>query len=68
MKNKYFDVPGEIAFRLWMFASAFAILKANPNPEKAENLKRKMQAFSATIAEKGTAENLSDIKALIKEL
>ena len=36
--------------------------------EKAKNLKSKMEAFSAVIAEKGTPENLIDIKALINEL
>jgi len=68
MNKKYFNATGEIAFRLWMFADAVEVLKATPNEEKAKNLKSKMEAFSDVIAEKGTAENLNDIKALINEL
>ena len=68
MKNNYFNATGEIAFRMWMFSNAVEALKANPNPEKAENLKGKMKSFSKIISEKGTAENMSDIEALIKEL
>ena len=68
MKEKYFNATGEIAFRLWMFANAVEALKATPNEEKAKNLKSKMETFSAVIAEKGTPENLTDIKALINEL
>lgn len=68
MKEKYFNATGEIAFRLWMFANAVEVLKATPNEEKAKNLKSKMEAFSNVITEKGTAENLNDIKALINEL
>lgn len=68
MNKKYFNATGEIAFRLWMFANAVEVLKATPNEEKAKNLKSKMEAFSDVIAEKGTAENLNDIKALINEL
>ena len=68
MKNKYFQRTGEIAFRLWMFSNAVEALKANPNEEKAENLKLKMKAFSAIVKEKGTSENQSDIEAFIKEL
>ena len=68
MKEKYFNATGEIAFRLWMFANAVEVLKANPNQEKAENLKSKMENFSSVVAEKGTPENLNDIKALIAEL
>ena len=68
MVKKYFNATGEIAFRLWMFASAVEVLKATPNQEKAQNLKSKMESFSSVIAEKCTAENLNDIKALINEL
>lgn len=68
MVKKYFNRTGEIAFRLWMFANAVEFLKANPNEEKAENLKSKMAAFSAVVAEKGTPENKADIEALIAEL
>ena len=68
MKEKYFKATGEIAFRLWMFANAVEALKANPNQEKAQNLKAKMETFSSVVAEKGTLENLDDIKALIAEL
>lgn len=68
MNKKYFNATGEIAFRLWMFANAVEVLKATPNEEKAKTLKSKMEAFSDVIAEKGTAENLNDIKALINEL
>ena len=68
MSNKYFNATGEIAFRLWMFANAVEVLKATPNEEKAKNLKSKMETFSSVIAEKGTAENLNDIKELISEL
>jgi hypothetical protein len=68
MNKKYFNATGEIAFRLWMFANAVEVLKATPNEEKAKNLKSKMEAFSDVVAEKGTAENLNDIKALINEL
>lgn len=68
MNKKYFNATGEIAFRLWMFANAVEVLKATPNEEKAKNLKSKMEAFSDVIAEKSTAENLNDIKALINEL
>ena len=68
MNKKYFNATGEIAFRLWMFANAVEVLKATPNEEKAKNLKSKMEAFSDVIAEKGNAENLNDIKALINEL
>ena len=68
MNKKYFNATGEIAFRLWMFSTAVEVLKATPNEEKAQNLKSKMEAFSSVIAEKGTSENLNDIKALINEL
>jgi len=68
MKEKYFISTGEIAFRLWLFASAVEVLKARPNQEKAQNLKSKMESFSSFVAEKGTPENLDDIKALIAEL
>lgn len=68
MKEKYFNLNGEIAFRMWMFANAVEALKAAPNAEKAENLKAKMVAFSAVVAEKGTPENMKDIVALIAEL
>ena len=68
MNKKYFNATGEIAFRLWMFTNAVEALKATPNEEKAKNLKSKMEAFSSVIAEKGTAENLNDIKELISEL
>ena len=68
MNQKYFQKTGEIAFRMWMFSNAVEVLKANPNAEKAANLKSKMTAFSAVIAEKGTPENKADIEALIAEL
>ncbi|MBQ8671566.1 MAG: hypothetical protein IJ525_03485 [Alphaproteobacteria bacterium] len=68
MSQKYFNLTGEIAFRLWMFSNAVEVLKKTPNPEKAQNLKTKMEAFSAVIAEKGSFENLQDIKELIDEL
>ncbi len=68
MVKKYFNKSGEIAFRLWMFATAVEVLKVTPNEEKAANLKSKMRAFSAVIAEKGTPENKADIEALIAEL
>ena len=68
MKQKYFNATGEIAFRLWMFSNAVEVLKATPNEEKAKKLKAKMEAFSSVIAEEGTPENLTDIKALINEL
>jgi hypothetical protein len=68
MVEKYFNEKGEIAFRLWSFAMTVEFLKANPNEEKAQNLKSKMEAFSKVIAEQGTAENLNDVKALINEL
>lgn len=53
---------------MWMFSNAVEVLKVNPNAEKAANLKSKMTAFSAVIAEKGTPENKADIEALIAEL
>ena len=68
MSQKYFNLTGAIAFRLWMFSNAVEVLKKTPNPEKAQNLKTKMEAFSAVIAEKGSFENLQDIKELIDEL
>lgn len=68
MKEKYFNASGEIAFRLWMFANAVEALKANPNKEKAKNLKSKMENFSAVVAAKGSSENAKDLKALIAEL
>jgi len=68
MVEKYFNEKGEIAFRLWSFAMTVGFLKSNPNEEKAQNLKSKMEAFSEVIAKEGTPENLNDIKALINEL
>jgi len=68
MVKKYFNEKGEIAFRLWSFAMTVEFLKANPNEEKAQNLKSKMEAYLNVIAEKGNAENLNDIKALINEI
>lgn len=39
-----------------MFSNAVEELKANQNPEKAENLKGKMKSFLKIISEEGTAE------------
>ncbi len=66
--NKFFNEKGEIAFRLWMFSNAVEVLRVYPNQEKASNLKSKMESFSEVIKEKGTPENLKDIKELIDEL
>lgn len=68
MNKKYFNATGEIAFRLWMFGNAVEVLEKTPNEEKSKNLKSKMEAFSEVIAEKGTPENLKDIKELINKL
>lgn len=68
MIKKYFNATGEIAFRMWIFANAVKVLEATPNEEKARNLKSKMEAFSAVIAEKGTPENKADLEALIAGL
>ena len=68
IQDKYATTSGEIAFRLWMFANAVEVLKASPNQEKAQNLKSKMENFSSFVVEKGTPENLNDIKTLIAEL
>ena len=50
MVEKYFNEKGEIAFRLWSFAMTVEFLKANPNEEKAQNLKSKMEAYLNVIA------------------
>ena len=66
--NKFFNEKGEIAFRLRMFSNDVDVLRVHPNQEKASNLKSKMEAFAEVIKEKGTPENLKDIKELIDEL
>ena len=68
MKEKYFHLKGEIAFRMWMFANAVEALKETPNKEKAKNLRAKMIRFTSVIADSGTFENIKDIETLIAAL
>ncbi len=70
MKQKYFNMTGEIAFRLWMFSNAYEVLKSHPNKEKAENLHGKVSAFanSPLVEEKALTEQRQDLLQLTEEL
>ena len=68
MKSKYFKKQGEIAFRLWMFSSAYEQLLAAPNKEKTLNLIGKMENFEQVVKANGTEEEHRDLKEMIEVL
>lgn len=70
MIRKYFNRDGEIAFRMWIFASSLAALERIPNLGKVTNLLAKINAFAADNLFKvnATAEEKADLETIRKAL
>lgn len=71
MKQKYYSLTGETAFRLWVFSTMLEELKNNPrNSEKVANLLGKVTAFANSnwIKFNGTNEQKADLAILLQEL
>lgn len=71
MKQKYYSLSGEAAFRLWVFSTMLEELKNSPkNPEKVANLLGKVTTFANGnwIKFNGTNEEKADLATILQEL
>lgn len=70
MISKYFNRNGEIAFRMWLFASSLAILERMPNLGKVTNLLAKVNDFGGSdlFRTQATAEEKADLAEIRRSL
>ena len=70
MKEKYRELKGETAFRLWMFSLGLAELKTNFNANKRDALLEKVCAYmdSRWVENNATAEEKADLQKVVTEL